>query len=121
MSEILSYNGMKKIWWRMVLLENPEATTELHIKEGEILWHSKDRDEVYRKGREWKPKHSAILYLGDIPKDIAVVLWNLLYNPFKGLIIISTKIYGPQGDTISRLALDTGATSSLPVQWLIGI
>lgn len=32
------------------------------------------------------------------------------FNPEEGLIIIPTRLYGPQGDIITRLALDTGAT-----------
>ena len=37
-------------------------------------WHSKDRDEVYRKAVELRPPRFAILYTGKIPKDAAVVL-----------------------------------------------
>jgi hypothetical protein len=40
-----------------------------------VLWHSKDRDEVYRKARELRPEHGAILYVGELPDDAAVVLW----------------------------------------------
>ena len=36
------------------------------------------------------------------------------------LIIIPTQIYGPQGDIIVNLALDTGATSSI-INWDIAI
>jgi hypothetical protein len=75
MRESLTYTEIKEEFsGEWILLENPETTRELNIKRAKVLWHSKDRDEVYKKGREIKPKHSAILYLGDIPKDIAVVL-----------------------------------------------
>jgi hypothetical protein len=57
-----------------VLLEEPETTELLEVKGGKVLWHSKDRDEVYRKARELRPKHSAILYTGKLPKGMAVVL-----------------------------------------------
>lgn len=57
-----------------VLLEDPETTDELGIKSGRVLWHSKDRDEVYRKARELRPKHSAILYTGVMAEDAAVIL-----------------------------------------------
>ena len=33
-----------------------------------------------------------------------------------GLIIIPTRLWGPKGDTIVRLALDTGATGSM-INW----
>ncbi|MFH0948624.1 MAG: hypothetical protein V1833_06490 [Elusimicrobiota bacterium] len=38
------------------------------------------------------------------------------FDPVEGLIVVPTKIWGPNGDSIVRLALDTGATSSL-VNW----
>lgn len=57
-----------------VLLEDPETTEFLEVKSGTVLWHSKDRDEVYRKARELRPKHSAILYTGTLPEEAVVVL-----------------------------------------------
>lgn len=57
-----------------VLLEDPETTPDLEIKRGRVLWHSRDRDEVYRKALELRPKHSAILYTGAIPEDMAILL-----------------------------------------------
>ena len=57
-----------------VLLEDPETTESLEVKSGKVLWHSKDRDEVYRKARELQPKHSAVLYTGTLPQDMVVVL-----------------------------------------------
>jgi len=55
-----------------VLLEDPETTEGLEVTSGKVLWHSKDRDEVYRKALELRPRHSAILYTGII--DMPVVL-----------------------------------------------
>jgi hypothetical protein len=57
-----------------VLLEDPEITESMEVKSGKVLWHSKDRDEVYRKARELRPTHSAILYTGKLPEEMAVVL-----------------------------------------------
>ncbi len=57
-----------------VLLEDPDTSESLEIKGGKVLWHSRDRDEVYRKARELRPKHSAILYTGKLPKDMVIVL-----------------------------------------------
>ena len=57
-----------------VLLGDPETTGSLQVKGGAVLWHSKDRDEVYRKARDLRPKRFAILYTGTIPKDAAIVL-----------------------------------------------
>jgi len=41
---------------------------------------------------------------------------SLPFNPKKGPIVIPTRLWGPRGDTLVRLALDTGATGSL-VSW----
>ena len=57
-----------------VLLENPETVDSLEVKAGKVLWHSKDRDELYRKARELGPKNSAILYTGKLPEGSAIIL-----------------------------------------------
>ena len=41
---------------------------------------------------------------------------KLSFNPQKGLIIIPTRLWGPQRDSVIRLALDTGATGSM-INW----
>lgn len=41
---------------------------------------------------------------------------SLTFNPKEGLIIIPTRLWGPNGDTVVRLALDTGATATV-VNW----
>lgn len=38
---------------------------------------------------------------------------SLRFNAGTGLIIVPTKLWGPRGDTIVQLALDTGATGSV--------
>jgi len=45
---------------------------------------------------------------------------NLDFNPQEGLIIVPTRLFGPGGDTVVQLALDTGASGSL-VNWDIVI
>jgi len=75
MREILSFSEIKERFdseW--VLIGDPETDDDLNIKQGVVLWHSKDRDEVYRKAREIHPNHSAILYTGKLPDNVAVVL-----------------------------------------------
>jgi hypothetical protein len=49
-----------------ILVGDPETTESLEITKGKVLWHSKNRDEVYRKARELSPQSSAILYTGTI-------------------------------------------------------
>ena len=41
---------------------------------------------------------------------------GLQFDPARGLIVIPTRLWGPSGDTVVRLALDTGATGSV-VGW----
>ena len=75
MSDILTFTEIKERFdseW--VLIENPETDEGLNIKQGKILWHSKNRDEVYRKAREIHPAHSAILFVGQLPDDVAIIL-----------------------------------------------
>jgi hypothetical protein len=75
MKEILSSIEIKEQFdseW--VLVGDPEIDENFSVKRGVVLYHSKDRDEVYRKAREIKPKHSAFLYTGKIPEGEAIVL-----------------------------------------------
>jgi len=75
MKEILSLSEIQKQYdseW--VLIGDPEIDNAFNIKQGIVLWHSKDRDELYRKARQLQPKHSAILYTGKLPDNVAVVL-----------------------------------------------
>lgn len=75
MSEVMSLAEIQsryKSEW--VLLEDPETTESLEVRKGKVLWHGKDRDEVYRKAMELRPKHSAILYTGSLPENTVVVL-----------------------------------------------
>lgn len=57
-----------------VLVEEPETDEALSVQRGTVRWHSKDRDEVYRKAVELRPRRFAILYTGRIPEGSAVVL-----------------------------------------------
>ena len=75
MKETLSFSEIKRQFnseW--VLIGDPKTDDDLNIKQGVVLSHSKDRDEVYRKAREIHPNHSAILYTGRLPDDVAVAL-----------------------------------------------
>jgi hypothetical protein len=57
-----------------VLVEDPETNDALEVQSGRVRWHSRDRDEVYRKAVELRPKRFAMLYTGKIPEDTAIVL-----------------------------------------------
>ena len=73
--EACNYSEMRdRFPGEWVLVGNPETDENLQVIAGNVLWHSKDRDEVYRKARELRPKHSAILYTGALPEEMVVVL-----------------------------------------------
>lgn len=75
MSEVMSLAEIQtQFESEWVLLEDPETTDALEVKSGKVLWHSKDRDEVYRKARDLRPGHSAILFTGKLPEEMVVVL-----------------------------------------------
>jgi hypothetical protein len=57
-----------------VLLEDPQTNSALEVQGGKVIWHSKDRDEVYRKAVELRPKRFATLYLGKMPENTAILL-----------------------------------------------
>jgi len=57
-----------------VLLEDPRTDDNLEILSGIVRCHGKDRDEVYRKAVELRPKQFAVLYTGTIPENTAIVL-----------------------------------------------
>ena len=57
-----------------VLVEDPQTDEALDVRSGKVRYHSKDRDEVYRKAVDLRPQRFAVLYTGKMPKDAAVVL-----------------------------------------------
>lgn len=57
-----------------VLVQDPQLDETLEVRSGKVLWHSKDRDEVYRKAVELRPRRFAMVYTGKMPKDTAIVL-----------------------------------------------
>jgi len=57
-----------------VLVEDPQTNEALEVQKGKVRWHSKDRDEVYRKAIELRPKRFAMLYMGKMPQETAIVL-----------------------------------------------
>jgi len=57
-----------------VLVEDPDTNDALEVQSGTVRWHSRDRDEVYRKAVELRPKRFAMLYTGKMPEDTAVLV-----------------------------------------------
>jgi len=75
MDKVLTLDQIeKKFESEWVLVEDPETNDSLEVQSGKVRWHSKDRDEVYRKAVELRPRRFAMLYTGKMPEDTAVVL-----------------------------------------------
>lgn len=64
----------KKYKDEWVLIECKEVNENFEVIEGEILYHSKDKDELYKKLLEAMPKDYTIEYTGKVPDDLAVML-----------------------------------------------
>jgi hypothetical protein len=57
-----------------VLIDSPQTDELLAVKGGVVLFHSKDRDEVYNKAAELRPRRFAVLFTGPMPEHIAINL-----------------------------------------------
>jgi hypothetical protein len=57
-----------------VLIGEPQTGEDLSVRAGRVLFHSSDRNEVYRKAGELRPGRFAVRYLGTWPEDMALVL-----------------------------------------------
>jgi hypothetical protein len=57
-----------------ILMEDPELAPDREIVRGKVVWHSKDRDEVYEKAFEVRPRHPRFLFVGAPPEDMEFVL-----------------------------------------------
>lgn len=58
-----------------ILLDVKKVDENLNIEEDEVIAHSRDKDEIYKKLLELRPKSFSIEYTGKIPKNLAVVLY----------------------------------------------
>ena len=57
-----------------VLLVNPVQNKDSEIVRGELVFHSKDRSEVYREALNCEAVRTAVLYVGKLPEDLVAVL-----------------------------------------------
>jgi hypothetical protein len=57
-----------------ILVVDPITDEKLKVKSGSVVCHHKDRDVVYRKAKEIKPANFAMLFTGQIPHDMEIVL-----------------------------------------------
>jgi len=57
-----------------ILVENAEFDANDTFIRGKVLYHSKNRDDVYRKDLELRPRSAAYLYTGPTPENILINL-----------------------------------------------
>ena len=57
-----------------VLISEPQTDDEQRLLRGKVLFHSPNRDEIYRKARELGLERIAVRFLGTWPEDMALVL-----------------------------------------------
>ena len=76
MDEILTVTEMESRYpGEWVLVEDPVTDELLEVLSGKVLCHSLDRDDVYRKAIELRPRHSACLFFGDVlPEGMEAIL-----------------------------------------------
>ncbi|HKP52518.1 MAG TPA: hypothetical protein VJ183_07690 [Chloroflexia bacterium] len=75
MGEIMTIEEIKERFpaeW--VFVEDAETTEVLEVIRGKVLWHSKDKDELYDKMAASPHKSGALVYTGVAPKDMVFVL-----------------------------------------------
>ncbi len=86
MAEVMTISQIERQFeseW--VLVENPETNREMQVQAGKVLWHSKDRDEVYRKAIELRPRRFAMLYTGRKPEGTEIVVCAPHYTSKRAL------------------------------------
>ncbi len=72
----MNYEEMKKKYpQEWVLVEFAELNQDLSVKEGTVIAHSPDRDEVYRQLSRTKGKNIAVEYLGSASSDLTVMFF----------------------------------------------
>jgi hypothetical protein len=75
MYEVLSISEIEaRFDSEWVLIDDPRTDESLEVQGGTVLCHGKDREQVYRRAVEIRPKRFAIVYTGKMPLDTAIVL-----------------------------------------------
>ena len=75
MDEILTIDEIKARFapdW--VLIGDPQTDESQRLHAGRVLFHSPDREEVYRRAIELRPANFAFRFLGELPEDMAFLL-----------------------------------------------
>jgi len=64
---------LKQYAGQWVLIEYRELDEQLNVVEGEVIAHSPNKEEIYKRLLETTGKNIAIDYAGEFPKDLAVM------------------------------------------------
>jgi len=75
MHRVMTIQEIESVFeFEWILVGEPDTDENLEVRGGAVLCHSKDRDEVYRKAIELRPKRFVMLYTGKLPEGTAIVL-----------------------------------------------
>jgi hypothetical protein len=114
MNEVLTIEEIRlRFDAEWILVEDSELTDELEVVGGKVLYHSADRDEVYQKGVELRPMHSAYLYYWPNAGEHGYHAVSVFFDPTTDLTVVTAHIFGPTSNTVIRMALDTGAVGTV--------
>lgn len=75
MDEVLTVEEMERRYdseW--LLIDEPETDPQRGLIRGKVVFHSKDRDEVYRQALADRRKRMAFWFTGSIPPNIEAIL-----------------------------------------------
>lgn len=74
---VLSMEEIKKRYdGEWVLIADYETDDLCRIKRGRVLAHGKDQNKVYRQLGKYRKVNLATRFIGEIPKDLTVILTN---------------------------------------------
>jgi hypothetical protein len=76
MDELLTVSEIKSRYpGEWVLVENPVTDKSQEVLSGKVCYHSRDRDDFDRKALALRPRHTAVIYVGDIlPAGMEAIL-----------------------------------------------
>jgi hypothetical protein len=57
-----------------ILIVDPITSDERGVESGRVVFHAPDRDEMYRKAIELRPRQFAFHYTGRMPPNTAIAL-----------------------------------------------
>lgn len=76
MSETLTWEQMtQKFQGEWLLIVEAELDEQMGIIQGQVLAHSPNQDEIYDALALRNGRPASIEYVGEIPEDLAFILW----------------------------------------------